>query len=438
MSSLHAFQSATEEQNENPISKIAHHSWKETTRAMPSSFTGNTMGNRNSNSRNIDRFLTRSKRRKSPCWGSDSSTIFTESTGQSSQSSSTSPVPLVRKVAIPRSPIPATHPEEEESEPSHNGVPLTNTDDDINHDSSRAPVVVDQRETIGSVNLFMNQNHPQLLFPIDVDSLQEYIPTPPLLEQGVERGVFRCESNDDLQQPLPPRSPRRRVQDPPPSSSVRTRIVADSSTITERHRRQQQKQQQPHYARLPNAGTNHSVDLWGPIDVDSMEAYTEVLTEDESVDSLAMMKIIEDPDNSEESCDGTLSSSKPAMATRQRTSSSSLATSLSPDDISFQDEEEYDGHDDDEDVPLESLMRLDKLDLLAESDGDDDDYAQVHTHMKHFPVLDESEAERVLTGYCKGFEPPMESIDIVRQPRKNVPPLSPRPTAVVTRGTFEI
>ena len=411
---LHLASSQEKSNNENSCN-IVHHPWKvekAMTGASPSAGRGGGCGSSSGNaSHNIDRFLTRSKRRKHPSWGSDSSTIFTESTGQSSQSSLKS---------VPTSPIPVRKAGEGPFSSSPGPVSLVSPSHGESGLEHR-----DQRGTIGSVEIVLRRQHQPSpkSYPIDVDSLEECHDPPK--RPGPDRGLVRWETTDTISH-RPPRSPRRPTTPPRSRSPIRTRRVALPPPPPPH---------QPHFLRKvhPPKPPVPSVQT-GPIDVDSLETYKE----DASVDSLAMMNIIEESDNSEDlSVEWT--SSKPPVATRQRTNSSSLDTSLSPDDISIQsassafDDEDYDG-DDEEHAPLDSLMKLEKLDLLAESDSEED-YSEIRRQFHRFPILDEGEAQRVLCGYVRGFEPPVETVDVFptvevtprRKPRK-IPP-SPRDPA---------
>ncbi|KAL7557744.1 hypothetical protein ACA910_006220 [Epithemia clementina (nom. ined.)] len=467
---------------ENAASNIVHHPWKAekivTVTGCAASTTRSSVGVGTScTPHKIDRFLTRSKRRKSGSWGSDSSTILTESTGQSSQSSAKSsssppspPVPPVqRKSGVPHHQLHHQH-HVSSTTTTVRAVPSLAT----NHSSQER----DLRGTIGSVDIGSprqvqtqkHQHHQQQKHhPIDVDSLEEYEPESsiPSRRPGPDRALSQLEissSNHDDKH-FPPRSPRRSPLPPNNTNTntsnnsnanvnnnlktpMRTRKIVippppkkPGISVTASTRRAQHQQEQRSQLQQPDQRTQQQPYPTGPIDVDSMEAYTE----DASVDSLAMMRIQEESDHSEDFSDG-LSARKPAIATRQRTNSSSLETSFSNDDLSFHSNSVYDDeenhyhyyyYEEEEEVPLDAFMRLNNLeDLLAESD-DEDDYFHVHAYLDKFPILDESEMERVLCGYSRGFEPPMdETVKIITQP--NVKKVTHRRNTNSSSCSFEI
>lgn len=141
--------------------------------------------------------------------------------------------------------------------------------------------------------------------------------------------------------------------------------------------------------------------------------------EDASVDSdsLAMLQIVDESENTEECGDDFVPRKTNAPPPRQRTTS--LDTSLSPDDVSFQShgafDEDHHAHVENGDGP-NSAWNLDHRD---HSDfEDEDDYALLFPYLGRFPILDETEDERVLCGYIRGFEPPVETVKVVVKKRR--------------------
>eukprot|EP00522_Entomoneis_paludosa_P013201 CAMPEP_0172454270 /NCGR_PEP_ID=MMETSP1065-20121228/11307_1 /TAXON_ID=265537 /ORGANISM="Amphiprora paludosa, Strain CCMP125" /LENGTH=493 /DNA_ID=CAMNT_0013206567 /DNA_START=317 /DNA_END=1798 /DNA_ORIENTATION=- len=298
MSLPHEFPSSPKRHAHNHHT-IVHHPWK-------SSSDGN--------SRSIDRLLGKTKRCRngrgsSSLNGSDSSTILTESTGFSSQSSlfsrgsssSRSPKsPYVRK--IPHVPFPlgaAAHNQTNSSAPPT----LPSTEFPILGTENR-----DQRGTISTLADNSTSNNSVQHRPIDVDSLEEYHRVPP---PRSERGVFRSDTNDDLQKPLPPRSPglfasprsdvgstlnRQASTARPASLNGRSRSTSSGSSSTASSipgipRPPQQVRSTSTPACVGIAAVNATKSM-GPIDVDSVATWQE---DNASVDSSLVMMNIEDP-----------------------------------------------------------------------------------------------------------------------------------------------
>jgi hypothetical protein len=191
----------------------------------------------------------------------------------------------------------------------------------------------------------------------------------------------------------------------------------------------------------------------GPIDVDSLEVWHEDAA---SVDDSLVMMNIEDPaDSSGElkpetnnntaldsaaqkwiqggggggGASSSLSESINNESSNNRSPSPVLGSSGSilaleesllwqtlDDSVSVDDEADVDEQQDV--APLDSFMQL-------------EDYAEIRKYFDRFPILDEREAERVLCGYCKGFEPQPE-------PPAEVEPSASAETAQAAQVAFEI